>query len=216
MSLSQPFANSEQDCMILAATTTCFPLPKQEEQVKSHSGRFHRSYPNFKPSNPKSTWHDLWVPVGFGHSLPLKPQPKKTLWKTGGTTRYFLPKFSWGAFTSGDSPSLRRRLLNSVNRTSPRGGVSLGSVMMDWVEGQWWRGGENDQGKKGVMGEKAGEWWWNFRVDSPGIFSCGLKWVPHTFDFFWWGINTYSPFLFILRKRDAQRSEQSFRVVILS
>ena len=191
--------------------------PSQEEQVKSHSGRFHRSYPNFKPSNPKSQL--AWF---VGNSLvstslpPFRPNQQKNPLKNRRKNSFFFRKFSWGAFTSGDSPSLRRRLLNSVNRTAP--GEFGGSAMMDWVAGQWWRGGRIfSREKKVEFGEKS----WGMMMEfsewiRQGYLVAASNEFHTTFDFFWWGINTYSPFLFILRKRDAQRNKQSFRVIILS
>ena len=116
----------------------------------------NRSYPNFKPSNPKSQPAWLVGPPLVSTSLPpFRLNQKKTSWFfQAEKLRYFLPKFSWGAFTSGDSPSLRRRLLNSVNRTAP--GEFGGSVMMDyWWKVRWWRGGAMIKGKKGGMGEKS-------------------------------------------------------------
>lgn len=185
MSLSQPFANSEQDCMILAATTTCFPLRRKNKlRVIQVANIF---YPNFKRSNPKSTWHDLWVPSWFRSFIPpFRPnQQKNTSEKTGGKTLVFFAE---------NFPEVR---LPRVIVPACAGACWIawtGQPQGRSLEGQlWWigwkvsgEGGENDQGKKRWnWGKKAGEWWWNFRVDSQGIFSFFLC-------FFWWGIKIHT------------------------
>ena len=143
MSLSQPFVNSELDCMILAATTTRFPLPKQEEQVKSHSGRFHRSFPNFKPSNPKSLGMICGSPVGFEFTPPSAPTKKKNPLKNRRKNSVFF---------SENFPEVR---LPRVIVPACAGACWIawtGQPQGRSLEGQlWWIGWK-------VSGEGAGEW----------------------------------------------------------
>ena len=132
----------------------------------------NRSYPNFKPSNPKSQPAWLVGPPLVSTSLPpFRLNQKKTSW--------FFRRKNFGIFCR-NFPEVRL----------PRVIVPAcaGACWIAWtgqpqgsLEGQlWWiiggrsggEGGEQwSREKKVGWGKKAGEWWWNFRVDSPGIFS---------------------------------------------
>lgn len=165
MSLSQPFVNSEQDCMILAATTTCFPLRRKNKLRVIQVANI--SYPNFKPSNPKS--HTAWFvsPRWFRSFIPpFRPNQQKNPLKNRRKNSVFFAEFF---------PEVRlpRVIVPAcagaywIAWTGPAPGEFGGSAMMDWVEGQWWRGGSNDQGKKGGMGEKS----WGMMMDFQSGFA---------------------------------------------
>ena len=168
MSLSQPFVNSEQDCMILAATTTCFPLRRKNKLRVIQVANI--SYPNFKPSNPKSLGMICRSPLVSNSSPPSAPTKKNSWFFRRKNSVFFAEIFPEVRLPRVIVPACAGAYWIAWTG-QPQGRSLEGQLWWIGWKVRWWRAGAMIKEKKVGLGGKAGEWWWNFIVDSPGIFA---------------------------------------------